>query len=271
MGYNVKTEAIGEDLVADVLATKQINNQLVKVAFEVQWSSQTLDETEKRQEKYIRDGIRCCWLFKKLPKESEARQDIPMFQLKFDETQKPTVINEQNSFKLFDFITDILSKRFKFCQFYQYKKEQDIRIRFFPVDCWMCHRKHYIYYIDNNSCKTLCGRDFEFMQIDINEPQFIPRIVSKAYECLQTEKAQRQNIKMGKIKARYSKTLRMSYTSFGCPYCDAIFGDHYYFDKICEVESGDIQHIDFETTVNLSLENQNIPHWCYSPTQNFCC
>ncbi|GGA09124.1 hypothetical protein CYANOKiyG1_21970 [Okeania sp. KiyG1] len=37
----------------------------------------------------------------------------------------------------------------------------------------------------------------------IGEPQFIPEIVSKAYECLKTEKTKRQNMKMGKIKSRY--------------------------------------------------------------------
>ena len=144
MGYNVKTEASGADWIADVLANKQIKNQLVQLAFEVQWSPQTLEETEKHQDKYARDGIRCCWLFKKLP-TSEERQDIPMFQLRFDESENPTVIFNQNSFQIFDFITAILSSHFKFSQFYQYQKQQQITIRFFPVNCWKCHRKHYIY------------------------------------------------------------------------------------------------------------------------------
>ena len=99
----------------------------------------------------------------------------------------------------------------------------------------------------------------------------MPEIVSKADECLKTEKAKRQNMKMGKIKSRYSKTVGNSYTSFGCPYCDAIFGSHFYFQEICNVESEDIPHIDFETTVNISLGTLNIPHWCYSENRNFCC
>ncbi|NET44046.1 hypothetical protein [Okeania sp. SIO2B3] len=103
------------------------------------------------------------------------------------------------------------------------------------------------------------------------EPQFIPGIVSKAYECLKTEKAKRQNMKMGKIKSRYSKTVRNSYTSFGCPDCDAIFGNHFYFQEICNVEYEDVQYIDFETTVNISSEKQDFPHWCYSKNRIFCC
>ncbi|MGD1714787.1 competence protein CoiA family protein [Dapis sp. BLCC M172] len=43
MGYEVKTEARGVHWRADVLATKHIKNQLVKLTFEVQWSPQTLE------------------------------------------------------------------------------------------------------------------------------------------------------------------------------------------------------------------------------------
>lgn len=60
MGYEVTTEASGVDWRADVLATKPGKNGLIKLAFEVQWSPQTLEQTEERQQKYTRDGIRCC-------------------------------------------------------------------------------------------------------------------------------------------------------------------------------------------------------------------
>ena len=276
MGYEVKTEASGVDWRADVLATKQVKNQLVQLAFEVQWSPQTLEETKERQQKYARDGIRCCWLFKKLP-TSEERQDIPMFQLQFDQSENPTVIFDNNTYLLKNFITEILYGHFKFSQFYRYKKQQDIKIRFFPVNCWKCGGKYYIYHLNNESYETLCGCNFNLIDYIAltdkirGEPQFLPEIVSKAYECLKTEKAKRQNMKMGKIKSRYSKKVGHSYTSFGCPYCDAIFRDNHYFDKICEVEYGYIQHIDFETTVNISSEKLNIPHWCYSRTKDFCC
>ncbi|NEQ72884.1 MAG: hypothetical protein F6K23_07250 [Okeania sp. SIO2C9] len=234
IGYDVKTEGSGVDWRTDVLATKQVKNQLVKLAFEVQWSPQCLEETEQRQHKYIRDGIRCCWLFKKLP-TSEARQDIPIFQLQFDASKNPTVITDQNIYLLKNFITEILSGHFKFYKFYRYKTQQDIKIIFFPVNCWKCGGKYYIYHVHNESYETLCGCNFNLIDYIvltdkvINEPQFLPEVVSKAYECLKTEKAKGQNMKMGKIKSRYSKTVRNSYTSFSCPDCNAIFGNHFYF------------------------------------------
>ena len=279
MGYEVKTEAIGANGVhwrADVLATKQIKNQLVQLAFEVQWSPQTLEETEKRQDKYATDGIRCCWLFKKLP-TSEERQDIPMFQLQFDQSENPTVIFNNNTYLLKNFITEILSGHFKFSQFYRYKKQQDIQIRFFLVDCWKCRHKYYIYHVQNESYETVCGCNFNLIDYIIltdkiiGEPQFLPEIVNKAYECLKTEKAKRQNMKMGKIKSRYSKAVGSSYTSFDCPNCDAIFGNYFYFQEICNLKHENVQYIDFEITVNIPSKKLNIPHWCYSKTKDFCC
>jgi hypothetical protein len=48
----------------------------------VQWSPQTLEETAARQAKYQRDGIRCCWLCRKLPTSPDfSCQDLPMFKL----------------------------------------------------------------------------------------------------------------------------------------------------------------------------------------------
>ncbi|NES04313.1 MAG: hypothetical protein F6K22_16640 [Okeania sp. SIO2F4] len=80
-----------------------------------------------------------------------------MFQLQFYASKNPTVISDNNIYLLKNFITEILSGNFKFCQFYRYKKQQDIKIRFFPVNFWQCRGKHYIYDIHNESYETLCG------------------------------------------------------------------------------------------------------------------
>ena len=265
MGYDVKTEVSGIDWRTDVLATKQGKSKLIKLAFEVQWSLQSLEETQKRQEKYIRDGIRCCWLFKNLP-INKPRKDIPMFNLKLDKYETPIVIiNEKINFKLYDFITELTSSNFKFCQLYRYKKQQKIKIRFFPIYCWKCNKRHYIYHVKNQSYLSICN------QKNFEPSQFYPEIIKKAYECLKTETAQAKNMTMGQIKSRYSRTVGEKYTSFGCPFCDAIFGEHFYFEEICNVEYGYVESIDFETTVNITLEDIDGSHWCYSPAHNFCC
>jgi competence CoiA-like predicted nuclease len=84
LGFSTEIEALGKDWRADVLATKQgSRNNLIQIAFEVQWSSQTLQVTEERQAKYDRDHIRTCWLFQRLPSEKQ-RKDLPMFLLRME-------------------------------------------------------------------------------------------------------------------------------------------------------------------------------------------
>jgi len=83
-GWTVDIEHTEADWRADVLAGR--GGQ--RVAFEVQWSRQTLAETEARQARYQAAGVRGCWFFRYPPRERcllgggmdlEARQDLPLF------------------------------------------------------------------------------------------------------------------------------------------------------------------------------------------------
>src|SRR5438067_761034 len=62
-GYAARTECAGDGWRADVLAVRGA----ARVAFEVQWSEQGLAETEGRQRRHRRDGIRACWFFRRVP------------------------------------------------------------------------------------------------------------------------------------------------------------------------------------------------------------
>ncbi len=88
-GWSVDLEHAEADWRADVLADR--NGQ--RVAFEVQWSRQTLAETVVRQARYQAAGVRGCWFFRYPPQEVrrpggdttlEARQDLPLFGLVTD-------------------------------------------------------------------------------------------------------------------------------------------------------------------------------------------
>ena len=70
------------DWRADVLAVQGGK----RIAFEVQWSRQTYEETSLRQERYKASNVRGCWLFRIAPKEmldydktSVADKEIPAF------------------------------------------------------------------------------------------------------------------------------------------------------------------------------------------------
>ncbi|WP_201412928.1 competence protein CoiA family protein [Mesorhizobium sp. J8] len=66
-GWSVSTEVrgrspTGEEWSADVLA----ENGNHRVAVEIQWSSQSVEETMRRQERYRRSGVRGLWLFRRV-------------------------------------------------------------------------------------------------------------------------------------------------------------------------------------------------------------
>jgi len=88
-GWAVDIEHAEDDWRADVLADRSGQ----RVAFEVQWSRQTLAETMARQARYQAAGVRGCWFFRYPPHELrrpggdttlEARQDLPLFGLATD-------------------------------------------------------------------------------------------------------------------------------------------------------------------------------------------
>jgi len=91
-GWSVDIEHAEDDWRADILADRGSQ----RVAFEVQWSRQTLAETAARQARYRAAGVRGCWFFRYPPHEVrrpggdttlEARQDLPLFGLTTDRTR----------------------------------------------------------------------------------------------------------------------------------------------------------------------------------------
>lgn len=86
-GYEASTEWDEGPWRADVLARKDGRG----VAFEVQWTRQSLDELLERQGRYRRSGVRGCWLVRQAPEELirsglsdlGARRDLPLFELEW--------------------------------------------------------------------------------------------------------------------------------------------------------------------------------------------
>jgi len=76
-GWHAETEVAlkPHGLVADVLATKGKR----RIAFEIQWSRQKWEDTEKRHATYKKAGVRALWLFKQ--SDYPRSQEIPAFKL----------------------------------------------------------------------------------------------------------------------------------------------------------------------------------------------
>jgi len=82
----------GEVWIADVYCTKGND----KLAFEVQWSTQTSDEFTRRTNKYIESGIKCIWLYRKRSNTKYKKQNGKIY---YDKNRP-----------IFDFIRDEKTK-----------------------------------------------------------------------------------------------------------------------------------------------------------------
>lgn len=274
-GYEISTEVKGNNWYADVLAIRNI----VKISFEVLLKSQSLEKTLELQNSYKRDGIRGCWFFKKTPHGySEETHELPLFQLLLNDDHNYQVFlnwnewdSDRKSFSLYDFVKLLLTRKIKFCQKIRAKTKQNIRIVFFKMECWKCHRISHVYYIKDNY-RSICDLEIDQQNEMWGSEKFIfrPEILKAVNTFLKTERG--KHLKVGRIKPRYSKTVNQKYLSFGCYYCDAIFGDWFVMEtQLEEVYQEDKAPAIFDTVVEIKeqiLLKHN--HWCYSKEGKFC-
>lgn len=270
-GWEGHPEFKENDWEADVLALKDNH----RIAFEVQWSRQSYDKTVERQSKYIRDNVRCCWLFKTPPKEFrkwsddlEAKKDIPLFRIFETEDKDIKVDFYGKIISIRHFIKILLEGRIKFSSQIKAKTKQSIAINFFETTCWRCGAVQHSYFLQE-TIKSKCGLDMylENSMWDDEDLKYNSQIIKAVKDFLKTEEGQR--CRVGEIKKRYSKTVNSSYKSFGCYKCDSIFGD-WFLNK--EIMKAKMSGVDFELNVDIELPEiiEDREHWCYSENNDYC-
>lgn len=268
-GWEAITEATGDGWRADIMATRGT----AQVAFEVQWSSQTLEETELRQQRYAEAGVRCCWLFKSPPNGVQSRGDIPLFKVEITDEASNVIFNpyeydrwgykerHNQTFELQAFIQLLLGGNIKFSPDLVARRQQEVLIQFIEIDCWKCKKPYDIYY--TSSLFSGCGEDVD------DDLFFHGKVISEAIKF--TQSPQGKHIQMGYIKKRYSKTVSDSYMSFGCPHCDAICGSFFLRHEIMiDRDSYPIRAVHAFTIDLQEPVSYSYPHWCYSEARQFC-
>lgn len=128
---------------ADVLA---VQNEK-KIAFEVQWSKQTFEETKFRQDRYKESNVRGCWFFRTAPKELRdydnnlsANKEIPAFKIFKDENSSITAQLGQTKLPLKSLVDSLLKRKLRFCEHRRLKPKQEVTIVFFEISCWKCKK-----------------------------------------------------------------------------------------------------------------------------------
>jgi competence protein CoiA-like protein len=112
-GWRCSTEASGsspsgETWTADVLAYKGE----AKVAIEIQWSSQTTEESLYRQERYRQSGVRCLWLFRR--SGFPASKDFPAARVSGDVTTGFKAHLGRQEMPVEEFLDAVFVKRFRY-------------------------------------------------------------------------------------------------------------------------------------------------------------
>lgn len=108
-----------------------------------------------------------------------------------------------------------------------------VEVMFVTINCYFCKAPHSVFFVryllDANGKKhdyaEFLYDHHEKEELKLPDLKFGDEIVGivKRYIAEHPE----ENIVMGEIKERYSRTMDESYMSFGCPKCDGIVGNHY--------------------------------------------
>lgn len=153
-GWEALTEAVGPDGAwrADVLAARQGR----QVAFEIQLSPQSAEETRERQRGLERHHVRCCWLFRRLPFVRPNRE-VPAFQLsESPDGSAPSVLLGPDTYPLREFARVMLQGRVKFCERVSVRRTE-VHCRILRDRCPGCSSIVHIAAADAPPLLSLCG------------------------------------------------------------------------------------------------------------------
>lgn len=218
-GWSANTEVhgtspSGEAWKADVLAEKGDR----KVAFEIQWSSETNEEILRRQQRYRESFIRGLWLLRQ--PSFPITRDLPAARIGGSPEQGFAALIPSGSghqaLPMREFLNAVFRKRFRFGV--PIGAEATVSVRAGCLWCWSCGAETTI----------ITGVDVAFGP---NELSFtIPELGEHAQPLDSVLSRLPGDLKVGSIKPRFSRTQRGSYVSNGCFHCGALIGAFYEHD-----------------------------------------
>ena len=214
VGFQFTTKVKTDRWKADVLA----DCGTFKIAFNVCNLPRNVEKVylEMRQER-----VCGCWMllpsFRKI-----VLSKLPCFYVQEMRGEVSVLLHkireEEQSLPLNDFIQSILLGNIRYADT---MKVRYVEVCFYQKICWKCHEKNHIYLV-NKLIST------EGIEIESGIDCFYEEIIDgvKQYVSVHPDLA----LTIGNIKPRYSRNLHGTYMSFGCAYCDSLFGNTYIQD-----------------------------------------
>ncbi|MGR9076299.1 competence protein CoiA [Rhizobium leguminosarum] len=255
-GWDAKTEVAGaspsgEAWIADVLARK--NN--ARVAIEIQWSSQTNDETMRRQERYRQSGIRCLWLLRQ--PGFPTTEALPAARIVEHDGTYSARVGYSQEMPVEALLDAVFGRRFRFGIPSQGRAVAHIRVG--EIDCWkkQCRAKTKIV--------TCVDVVFGPNTSSFSVPQLgeYPALFNEVFSRLP------RDLKIGRLKKRFSNTQERQYMSNGCYRCDSIVGEFYEIDARYTEEIVSSLPIQITPAWKRAIETEigDEPEWAvYSPS-----
>lgn len=214
MGLSVATKVKTDKWKADVV----VDYGNYKVAFNVGKNPRNIEEAYLA----MREERVCgCWLT--LPSKNGCSTTIgkePCFPILDNGENTEVLLNkvweEETTLELSDFLSSLIKGNIRRADKVKIKY---VDICFYKRECWKCHRESDVYFVYKSISDD--GAEMEG-GIDGFNPNLIRgiRVFIKEHP--------EMGIALGEIKPRFSRTVQESYSSFGCAYCDSLFGDFFF-------------------------------------------
>jgi hypothetical protein len=238
---NVKNQTWKADVVVDY--------GKYKVAFNIGKCPTKISETYQAMRK---ERVCGCWLILDSKSISYKYDKLPCFPMYEDVDKEIKVVLytttvEDKSLLLPDFVSSLIRGKIKYADSTRIKY---VDVRFYKKECWKCKRENDAYFVYKSISEDGIEIEGEGEIDSLN-----PILVKGIQEFIRNHPE--RNLVLGQIKPRYSKTAEEAYTSFGCAYCDSIFGAHYqtedWMELIYEAKSLPSAIIELEEPISVPV------------------
>ncbi len=195
-----------------------------KVAFNICKNPRNIEETYTTMRT---ERVCGCWLVLSGKYNYISLSKYPCFPVEDDNEYAKILLNqvgeEKTTLPLSDFIPSLIQGHIRYAETMRVKY---LDVRFCKINCWKCGRENDAYFV----YKAISESGIE---IEGGIDSFNPALVKGLRKFIQEHSEKK--IVLGEIKPRYSKTKNESYMSFGCKYCDSLFGSYFINDTFREV------------------------------------
>lgn len=266
-GWTASVEVAGPGWVADVLAERDG----VRVALEVQWSAQTLERYQERQEAYRAAGVHGVWFARKLPAGLGLvpTRELPVFRLERNLSPAEYVeLEVQDRFAPLELLahvgrTGTLREAVLGLLTGAVKHRTQVggggawrRVALSKMPCYRCDQSFTVYRVEPGYLVGACGYRAELPgggdRIWLTgRPEADPAAVQAARQMQASEGLPA----LAPIRSRFSRTAGKRYDAFCCPHCGAMQGDFFLLATRDDVEGRFLAVGAPEVTA--------WPHWCH--------